>query len=150
MNMEKSYSLFFTSMQPSVYVNPTYFLEKNINIENILNTNKISENVPYEYKSRDETNNIIFRINTSPKISFRKNKTMNSNSSRKVKIFIEENKTFYINGIDFYISNNIKKDIWWTADELKQFRDMFFEEVNRRKFFQPWMTHKECVKELCK
>jgi hypothetical protein len=148
--MEKSYSLFFTSMQPSVYVNPTYFLEKNINIENILNTNKISENVPYEYKCRDDTNNIIFRINSSPKNSFRKNKTMNSNSYRKVKIFVEENKTIYINGIDFYISNNIKKDIWWTVDELKQFRNMFFEEVNRRKFFQPWMTHKECVKELCK
>ncbi len=75
---------------------------------------------------------------------------MNSYSPRKVKIFVEENKTFYINGIDFYISNNIKKDIWWTADELKHFRDMFFEEVNRRKFFQPWMTHKECAQELCK
>jgi hypothetical protein len=129
--MEKSYSLFFTSMlQPSVYINSTNYIEKKI---------------PYEYNDINETNNIFYQINSSPK-----NKTMNSNSSRKVKIFVEENKTFYINGIDFYISNNIKKDIWWTVDELKQFRNMFFEEVNRRKFFQPWLTHKQCVKELCK
>ena len=66
------------------------------------------------------------------------------------KIFTEENKVFYINGNDFYRFNNMKNDIWWSSDELKLFRDMFIEDVNRQKRSQPWLSHKECVHEICK
>lgn len=196
--MDKSYSLFRTSMQPSMYISPVYVFdnntknhEKKIKIENILNVEKPKEPSPVrsggfvEYKTlsddptilrvspinmiirpisfsindNEKKNDIIFRINTvpnqtSPKIYSKKIKKSNyklkDNTPRKVKIFTEENKVFYINGNDFYRFNNMKNDIWWSSDELKLFRDMFIEDVNRQKRSQPWLSHKECVHEICK
>jgi len=204
--MEKSYSLFRTSMQPSMYINPVYVFdskstvlvpEKSIKIENIINKertgeptsvrsggfceykkaandasiirvspiNMILRPITFSIKEGEKPNDIVFRINavskpedntTSPKIYSKKIKVSNSSlgldkaSQRKVKIFTEENKVFYINGNEFYRSNNMRNDIWWSSEELKRFRDMFMEEVSRHKRNQPWLSYKQCVEEVCK
>jgi len=67
---------------------------------------------------------------------------------KKVNIDTKYNKMIIIQGLSFYMENNMKKDMWWTATELNNIRKMFTNELTRMKRLNPQWSITQCIHEL--
>ena len=66
----------------------------------------------------------------------------------RVRFNHNKNKTFYINGKDFYKTNDIKHQIWWSSQELNFIQNTFMMEVSKVNKKSPNKTRRECILEL--
>jgi len=105
---------------------------------------------PSSASSKSSTRSSFSSCNSSTKDSIHSSlKNSKKNPGNRVKFEPTKNKITFINDHLFYQNDNIKRDVWWTADELNNMRKLFTIEVNRLKIMNPSWSIGDCIREIC-
>jgi hypothetical protein len=166
-----NYNIFRTSLQSSVYskIAPSEmhsdasffpkekmqsFLISPIHIKPILQYNKDDSQQLKNYSDRGSIEFYKNRENIfqdTAKISAIHTNRPSRHISKKrstVRFNPSNNETIFINGKDFYKNNNIKNQIWWSANELALIREIFINEIKKMNSLYPKLSTRECIFEL--
>lgn len=176
--MESNFSLFRTSLHPSLYNNDSQFNRKeNIGLLNEQNMKGFAvspqikiqpicmtfhnQNQPppvrviiepkyNRYIQEDVRPKIQTIANAKISILKKNDSSQNIGKSMKKKIsFNDFNSIDYINNKSYYAENNIKGSVWWTASEIESFKHMVvIEAIKLQKTF-PFLSVQQCIKEVC-
>jgi hypothetical protein len=90
---------------------------------------------------------------TKYKSVLKKSKYGNSNkpvSTNKKISFENKNHVVFTVDKEFYINNNLKNSIWWSAQELLFIRNMVMTQAMRIQRNNPNLNIGQCIREICK
>lgn len=163
----ETYSIFRTSLHPSIYSSTTVVSRVPDSSSGGVNSTKIATGQINIYSNNLSQNYFTQKINESsnkPKIQIIQSPLYKPISKPTIllksrQIFPEKkgnhvtfnhssNRIIFINGKDFYKNNNTKHTIWWSPQELSMIRNRFIYELNDIQRANPKLSVRECIMEL--
>jgi hypothetical protein len=115
--------------------------------ERIKSYDKYYNSLPPKYKSalkKSKYNGLDVQIDTPRECHMKP-----SINNKKIKFEAENDVCFTVDK-EFYVNNNLKNTVWWSAQELLFIRNIVMTEAVRIQRNNPNLKIGQCIKEICK
>jgi len=110
--------------------------------DKIKSYDKYYNSLPQKYKS-------ALKKSKNNEIDAQPNTLKTSTKNKKIHFDTENDVRFTIDN-DFYLDNNLKNTVWWSAQELLFIRNMVMTDAVRIQRSNPKLKIAQCIKEICK